>query len=72
MTLKELAEAAGVTVLRCNKEWGGTWAYKTPDHPHSTVCGYRTEAALYKGWAEEVFGKHAFKALSKLLDRGIT
>lgn len=68
MTLKDFAEAAGVTVFRCNKEWGGTWAYKTADRPNSSVCGYRSEAALYRGWAEDTFGKHAFKALAKLFN----
>jgi hypothetical protein len=67
MTLKEFAENAGVTVFRCDKEWGGTWGYKTPDYPNSSICGYRNEAELHKAWAEDTFGKAAFKALSKLL-----
>ncbi len=67
MTLKDFATMAGVTVERCDKEWGGTFAYKTADNPSCTYCGHRTEAELYRAWAEETFGKAAFKALSKLL-----
>lgn len=67
MTLKDFATMAGVTVERCDKEWGGTWAYKTADNPRCTCCGHRTEAALYRAWAEDTFGKAAFKALAKLL-----
>ena len=67
MTLKDFAALAGVTVERCDKEWGGTWAYKTADNPRCTFCGHRTEAALYRAWAEDTFGKAAFKALAKLL-----
>ena len=67
MTLKDFATMAGVAVERCDKEWGGTWAYKTADNPRCTYCGYRTEAALYRAWAEDTFGKEAFKALAKLL-----
>ena len=67
MTLKEFAEMAGVRVERCGKEWGGTWAYKTVDYPNSRVCGFRTEAAVYRAWAECTFGKAASKALTKLL-----
>lgn len=66
-TLKDFAKLAGVTVLRCGKEWGGTWAYKTADSPDSTIAGYRTEEALYRAWAEDTFGKAATKALAKLL-----
>lgn len=66
-TLKDFATLAGVTVLRCGKEWGGTWAYKTVDNPNSTICGFRTEEALYRAWAEDTFGKVAAKALAKLL-----
>ena len=67
MTLKELALLSGVSVERCDKEWGGTWAYKTADCPNSTMCGYRSESAVYKAWAEDTFGKTAFKTLAKLL-----
>lgn len=69
MNLKDFAAISGVIVSRCDKEWGGTFAYKTLDHPNITTCGYRTEAALYKGWAEETFGKNSFKAILKLLDK---
>jgi hypothetical protein len=67
MTLKDFATMAGVTVERCDKEWGGTWAYKTADNPRCTFCGHRTEKALYRAWAEDTFGKAACKALAKLL-----
>lgn len=67
MKLKDFAKMAGVRVERCDKEWGGTWAYKTVDCPNVTTCGYRTEAAVYRAWAEDAFGKAASKALTKLL-----
>lgn len=67
MTLKDFAAMAGVTVERCEKDWGGRWSYRTADNPNCRFSGYRTEAALYRAWAEETFGKAAFKALAKLL-----
>lgn len=68
MTLKEFAVLAGVTVERCDKGWGGTWAYRTADGPCGAFAGYRTEVAAYKAWAEKTFGKTTFKALSKVLE----
>ncbi len=67
--LKEFAILAGVTTVRCDKGWGGTWAYKTIDNPNCTHCGFRSEAAAYKGWAKNTFGETASKALIKLLNR---
>lgn len=67
MTLQDFAEMAGVSVFRCEREWGGTWAYRTPDAPNCSMCGYRSERELYKAWAEDSFGKQATKALIALL-----
>ena len=67
MTLKEFALLGGIVVSRCDKEWGGTWAYSTKDHPKATCCGYRNEVAAYKSWAQDTFGKAAANELFKLL-----
>lgn len=69
MNLKEFAELSGVIVERCDPEWGGTWAYRTKDHPSSAECGYRTEKELYVAWAKETFGKTCYNALKKLLEK---
>lgn len=66
-SMKDFATDAGVTIIRCDKEWGGTYGYKDADHPNSTICGFRTEKAAYLGWANDTFGKHAAAALVKLL-----
>jgi hypothetical protein len=68
MTLEEFAKAAGVSIAPCHPEWGGKIAYTEKDHPHSRVCGFRTEAAAYKHWAETTFGPRTYKALKKLLE----
>lgn len=67
MNLKDFAKLSGVVVRRCSNEGGGTWAYTENGHPNSSICGYRTEQALYKGWAVDTFGKLPAKALFKLL-----
>ena len=67
MTLEEFAKSAGVRIVECGPEWGGRIAYKTPDSPNTTWCGFRTERAAYKAWMEGTFGKHAAKAVLKLL-----
>lgn len=67
MTLEEFAKLGGVQILRCGKEWGGTWAYTETDHPNSTYCGYRTEQAAYKAWLNGSFGPTLAKAVLKLL-----
>lgn len=67
MTLEEFAKSAGVTIVECGSEWGGRIGYKCKDHPNTTVCGFRKESAAYKAWMEGAFGKHATKAVLKLL-----
>jgi hypothetical protein len=69
MNIKEFAEDAGVTIGRCEPDWGGTYSYKSEDYPNSTVCGFRSEAAAYKGWMEDSFGKKTTKALLRLLKK---
>jgi uncharacterized small protein (DUF1192 family) len=63
--LKKLANDAGVEVIRCGKEWGGTWGLrvKTKGLGAYNVNGFRNEAAVYKGWAEKQFGKDALKSI---------
>jgi hypothetical protein len=67
MTLEEFVKLGGCQAQRCEKEWGGTWAYTTKDYPNSTQCGYRTEQAAYKAWLDDSFGPVLAKAVLKLL-----
>lgn len=67
MNLIEFAKMSGVTIIRCDKEWGGTYGYKEQDYPNWSFCGYKTEKTTYVGWLEGKFGKTTAKALLKLL-----
>jgi hypothetical protein len=69
MTLEEFAKEAGCVVsLNPTPEgWNGKCQYHTVDHPNCYFCGYKTEAAAYKGWLEGTFGPTTAKAILKLL-----
>jgi hypothetical protein len=67
MTLEEFAKNAGVYLVPCKKDWGGEIAYRTKDHPHCSIAGFRTEQAAYKHWLAETFGRNVAKAVLKLL-----
>lgn len=67
MNLEQFAKHAGVEIVDCDPDWGGRIGYKTKDHPNCTVSGFRTINAAYKSWLEDAFGKHAAKAVMKLL-----
>lgn len=69
MTLAEFAQSAGVRVERCDKSWGGTWAYRMADAPNAAYCGYRSAQACYRGWLDGTFGKITAKAIMDLLRR---
>lgn len=69
MNLEQFAEKAGVTLIRCDKDWGGTWGYTTKDHPNSCTCGFRTKNSALKGWLNDTFDKHCSKAILSLLDK---
>ena len=64
--LKKFADGAGVKTVRCSKDWGGTWGYRVYGPASINVNGFRTEAAAYKGWAEDTFGVAEFKSLMNL------
>ena len=67
MTLEEFARASGVRVISCDPSCGGSYAYMTDDNPNTTVCGFRTERAALRRWAEDAFGAGAGRALIILL-----
>jgi hypothetical protein len=67
MTLEEFAKKAGVSVFKCDPDWGGSIGYKCLDYPNSRVCGFRSEAAAYKSWLEDSFGTNTAKAVMTLL-----
>lgn len=67
MNLIEFAKAAGVTIVRCEKEWGGTYGYTEVDSSNCHINGFRTEKTAYIGWLEDKFGKNTSKAVLKLL-----
>ena len=67
MTLEEFAKECGMTIVPCDKEWGGKVGYKEKDHPNSTACGFKTESAAYKYWLADKFGATTAKTVLKLL-----
>lgn len=67
MNLEQFAKNAGVKIVACDPGWGGRIGYTEKDHPNCTVCGFRTEQAAYKSWLKSAFGKHAARAVVKLL-----
>ena len=67
MTLEEFAKLAGVSVFKCDPEWGGSIGYNSKDYPNSRICGFRSEAAAYKSWLEDSFGPTTAKAVLALL-----
>lgn len=67
MNLKEFATKCGVTIGRCDKEWGGTYSYKEDDYVNSTHCGCRTEKKAYEAWLDNNFGERAKKAILTLI-----
>lgn len=67
MNLEQFAKDAGVELFDCGEGWGGRVGYRTKDSATCAVCGFRTANAAYKRWLEDTFGKHASKALVKLL-----
>lgn len=70
MNLEQFAEKAGVIIIRCDKEWGGTWGYTTKDNPDSSVNGYRTKKEVLNGWLIHTFGDRCAKAVKSLLEKG--
>lgn len=69
MNLEQFANLAGVTIVACEKEWGGTIAYTTIDHPNVKYCGFRNKQAAYKHWMSETFGENVCKALLTILNK---
>ena len=67
MTLEEFAKLAGMEIVVCDKECGGTVGYTTTEYPNCTIAGFRTEKAALKSWLKETFGDRAGKAVIKLL-----
>lgn len=56
MTLKEIADLAGIVIFRCDPNWGGTYGYRSAEDPHCSVCGYKTEDRLIKAYISQHFG----------------
>ena len=69
MKLKQFAKKCGVEIVRCDKEWGGTYGYKEETHPNSTICGYRTENSTYNAWLRDTFGKKTARTIVNLLKK---
>lgn len=69
MTLTEFATKAGVTIHRCDKSWGGTFAYKEKEAPNVLNCGYRTTTSAYKAWLADSLGDGLAKTIIDLLDK---
>ena len=67
MNLEQFAIEAGVTIERCGKEWGGTWAFKCADNPSATYCGYSSKSAAYSAWLDSSVGEQLARTLRKLL-----
>jgi hypothetical protein len=69
MTLEEFASQSGLTVVRCDREWGGTYGYKLADYPNMQINGFRTEKAALLGWMKGTFGERTAKALVSLFKK---
>ena len=67
LTIEQFAKKCGVTLHPCDAAFGGKIAYKSADHPNITIAGFRTEAAAYRRWLEDTFGKTAGRVVLKLL-----
>lgn len=66
--LAKFAKASGVKIVTCDKtQWGGSIAYTEKDYPWSKISGFKSESAAYKHWVESTFGRHAGRAVLKLL-----
>jgi hypothetical protein len=67
MTLEKFAKNAGLTIIRCSEEWGGTFGYVTKDAPNTKIVGFKKEEMIYKSWLISTFGENTAKAIIKLL-----
>lgn len=57
-----------MTIHPCGTEFGGgRFAYKSTEYPNTTIAGFYSESAAYKGWLVEKFGKETAKVVVKLL-----
>ena len=68
-SLEQFAKEAGVSIHRCDAEWGGTYGFKCADHPNTSYNGYKTERKAYEAWARDTFGEKTSQALVKLLEK---
>lgn len=67
MTLEEFAKKAGVTIVACDPDWGGTVGYKEKDYPNTTIAGFKTKEEALKSWLRSSFGDSPAKVVLKLL-----
>lgn len=67
MNLKQFATKAGVSIVECDPSYGGRFGFRCVDAPNATWCGYKSEAAAYKGWLIGTFGEQTSKAVAALL-----
>jgi hypothetical protein len=63
MTLMNLAKIAGVTFVRCDPSWGGTWGYDQKDRPCTHIRGCKTKAKACESWAHGAFAENLFPAI---------
>ncbi len=69
MTLRRLAKTAGVSILRCGPEWGGTFAYAVKGQG-AIICGYRSRHDALKGWLSSELSSKTARLLLAMLKRG--
>ena len=69
MTLEQFARQAGCIVSMNEDGWGGKYQYHTIENPNCFFCGYKTEAAAYRGWMNDSFGPTTSKVVLKLLKK---
>ena len=71
ITIKDLFDKSGAVLVRCDKEWGGTHAYKNSPESNLTIAGFKTEKAAVDDWFKDHFGvnKDMLKMIKYLITR---
>lgn len=63
MTLEQFCKRAGCEVFDCGPGWGGRFGIRDKGS-QSSVCGYRTKDAAYRGYVRHHCGQLANQVLS--------
>lgn len=67
-SLEDFAKKCGVSLVKCDPMWGGTYGYTTDDFHNVTINGFRSKREAYQDWLSSSFGERAGKALMEILE----